>query len=146
MDGLTIGEVARRSQVPPSTLRYYEQVGLLAPPERINKQRRYTADVLQRLTLIKRSQQAGFMIAEILLLLEGLVTSEPFSVRWHKQAHKKLVEIDAQIQQLRAMQRLLETGLQCGCVRLDECVLYLNEEQNSSAQPCRCSRLSTGTA
>jgi len=126
---LTIGEVARRGHVRTSTLRYYEQVGLLPPLKRVNKQRRYTPDVLQRLALIKVAQQASFTIAEITILLGGIATNEPLSASWTRQAQQKLVEIDAHIQRLLRVKQLLEAGLQCGCVRLDECLLYVSREE-----------------
>lgn len=129
MNELTIGEVARRGHMRTSTLRYYEQVGLLPPPKRVNKQRRYTPDVLQRLVLIKVAQQVGFTIAEMTLLLDGIKANEPLSTSWNRQARKKLVEIDAHIQRLLGVKQLLEAGLHCECVQLDECMLYVSGEE-----------------
>ena len=49
---LTIGEVARRAGIATSSIRYYERVGLLPPPERVHGQRRYDTDVLGKLGFI----------------------------------------------------------------------------------------------
>jgi MerR family transcriptional regulator, redox-sensitive transcriptional activator SoxR len=125
---LTIGEVARRSGVRASALRYYEQVGLLPPPKRVNTQRRYTADVLQRVALIKAAQRAGFMLADIMLVLEGIAKNEPLSASWNRQARKRLVEIDTDIRHLLSVKQMLEASMDCGCVQLDECVLYMKKE------------------
>jgi MerR family transcriptional regulator, redox-sensitive transcriptional activator SoxR len=62
MDGfaeLTIGEVARRAGVATSSIRYYERIGLLPRPERSGGQRRYRADVLDRLGFIAVAQSAA---------------------------------------------------------------------------------------
>ena len=65
MDGfpdLTIGEAARRAGIATSSIRYYERIGLLPPPERLHGQRRYDADVLGKLGFIGVAQSAGFTL------------------------------------------------------------------------------------
>lgn len=96
MDELTIGEVARRAGMAPSTLRYYEQRGLLPTPQRRNGQRRYTTAVVQHLMLIKLAQQAGFTLADIETLVHGFATDTPLSTRWRALAPQKLIALDAQ--------------------------------------------------
>ncbi|HEX6291685.1 MAG TPA: MerR family transcriptional regulator [Herpetosiphonaceae bacterium] len=123
MEDLTIGEAARRAGLQPSTLRYYEQVGLLPVPKRVGGRRRYDYDVVQRLGAIKVAQRAGFTLAEIALLLQGFATDTPLSARWHVLARQKLREIDALLAHVQEMKRLLEAGLECQCARLDECEL-----------------------
>ncbi len=66
---LTIGEVARRSGVAATTLRYYEQIGLLPAPIRLGGQRRYDEAVLSRLEVIALCKTAGFALDEIQRLL-----------------------------------------------------------------------------
>lgn len=53
MDGLPIGEVARRTGVRTSAIRYYEAEGILPVPERVNGRRRYDSDVLRHLEVIR---------------------------------------------------------------------------------------------
>jgi MerR family transcriptional regulator, redox-sensitive transcriptional activator SoxR len=64
---MSIGEVARRPGVRPSALRYYESIGVLPTPQRENGRRRYDGevlrDVLDRLTVVRVAQQAGFTIS-----------------------------------------------------------------------------------
>jgi len=121
MDEYTIGEVARQAGVRPSAIRFYESIGVLPSPGRVNGRRRYDAEVLSALTIIQVAQRAGFSMAEIKTLFTGFAPGTPASERWHALAGRKLEEVTAQIEQLQAMQKLLEKALQCGCVELDEC-------------------------
>jgi MerR family redox-sensitive transcriptional activator SoxR len=69
---LTIGEVARRAGVPTSSIRYYESIELLPAPQRVSGQRRYRTDVLGKLGFIGMVQSAGFRLAEIRELIDGV--------------------------------------------------------------------------
>jgi DNA-binding transcriptional MerR regulator len=62
---LDIGEVARRTGIPPSTLRYYEEKGLISSVGRRGLRRTFDAQVLERLALIALGQSAGFTLEEI---------------------------------------------------------------------------------
>jgi len=123
MEKLKIGEVAERAELAASTLRYYESAGLLPPPERSNGRRRYGEDVFRRLTAIKVAREAGFTISEVRTLLGGVEEGEPISARWRELAQQKLGEVEALIARAQGMKRLLEEGLECGCVSFDDCGL-----------------------
>ncbi|MDQ5812975.1 MAG: MerR family transcriptional regulator [Actinomycetota bacterium] len=131
---MNIGEVARWAGVRPSTLRYYEGVGLLPSPERTNGRRRYDGEVLRevldRLTIVRVAQQAGFTISEIRTLLDGFSEDTPPSERWRVLAREKLTEVDALIERALGMKDLLERGLRCECLRLEECSLVGDERPN----------------
>ncbi len=131
MGSMNIGEVARWAGVRPSTLRYYEGVGLLPSPERTNGRRRYDGEVLRevldRLTIVRVAQQAGFTISEIRTLLDGFSEDTPPSERWRVLAREKLTEVDALIERALGMKDLLERGLRCECLRLEECSLVGDE-------------------
>ncbi|GAC1399686.1 MAG: hypothetical protein NVS4B12_17510 [Ktedonobacteraceae bacterium] len=71
MGALTIGEVARQAGVRTSTLRYYESVGLLPPPDRVHGHRRYDPGMFSRLCILRMAQHAGFTLAEMHLLVHG---------------------------------------------------------------------------
>jgi len=62
---LDIGDVARRAGVPPSTLRHYEDKGLIRAAGRRGLRRQYEADVIERLALIALGRAAGFSLDEI---------------------------------------------------------------------------------
>lgn len=123
MAGLKIGELAHQAGVTPHTLRYYEKIGLLPKPARLNGQRFYQSDVLPRLALIRFAQQAGFRLREIRDLLRNFSVDTAPALLWHDPAQRKLQEIDSIIAQYQAMKVLLEQSLRCGCGDFASCEL-----------------------
>ena len=126
MEELTIGEVARRAKLNTSTIRYYERIGLLPRSKRVNKHRRFDAGVLPWLALIHFAQQAGFTLAEIAVLFHGFEPDTPPAARWKVLVERKLPEIDALIVRAQGMKRMLEQGLRCGCMSLEDCGIALS--------------------
>jgi MerR family redox-sensitive transcriptional activator SoxR len=122
---LSIGEVARRSGVKATTLRYYESIGVLPAPARVGGHRRYDGDVLQRLAVIDVAQRAGFSLAEIRELLDA--ADEPASQRIRALAARKLPEVEALIRRAEAMRRWLEAASACECDTFDGCALFDEE-------------------
>jgi len=120
---LTIGEVAKQAGLQASALRYYESIGLLPAPRRVNGQRRFNADVLQRLDVIQIAKEAGFSITEIKTLLHGFEPDTPPSTRWRALAVEKLAEVEGLILRAEAMKKLLQAGIDCGCLRFEDCVI-----------------------
>ena len=123
---LTIGAVAQRVGIATSVIRYYETIGLLPPPSRLNGRRRYDVSTVQRLRVIARAQQAGFTLSEIRELFFGFETGTPPSVRWEALARRKLAELDAQLARIHSMQQLLRDGLACGCLTIKQCTVWLS--------------------
>lgn len=122
----TIGEVSRQSGIATSAIRYYEEIGLLPPAMRVNGRRRYDRSAPQRLAVIARAQQAGFTLEEIRELFFGFAAGTHPSARWEPLARRKLIELDAQTARIRDMQELLREGIRCGCLTMDQCVLWLS--------------------
>jgi MerR family transcriptional regulator, redox-sensitive transcriptional activator SoxR len=120
---MTIGEMAKAAGVAPSTLRYYEGLGLITPQGRASGQRRYDTSALRKLSYVQLAQRAGFSLKEIKTLLEGFPDSTTPSQRWQTLAKAKLLELEALMTQALEMKRVLETGLQCGCTSLETCEL-----------------------
>lgn len=118
---LTIGEAAGRAGVRPSALRYYERIGLLPAPRRVNGRRRYEADIVRVLAVIRLAKQAGFTVAETRTLLHGFSARTPPSTRWRTLARRKLVEMDALIARAARMKQVLDTVLRCECPTLSDC-------------------------
>jgi MerR family redox-sensitive transcriptional activator SoxR len=136
METLTIGEVAKQAGIQTSAIRYYESVGILPHPQRLHGHRRYDDSVLSRLTLIRIAQSAGFTIAEISRLFDGFDRDVPASVRWQELAHQKLIEVNAHIDHVQAMKRLLEEELlRCNCVTLEQCAVHCNEKEDADENP-----------
>lgn len=123
---MTIGTVARLAGTATSAIRYYEEIGLLPPPVRVNGRRRYDASAVQRLCVIERAQQAGFALGEIRELFFGFTVGTHPNARWEVLARRKLTELDAQLQRIAAMQELLREGLRCGCLSVDQCTVWLS--------------------
>ena len=119
---LTIGDLARQAGVRTSALRYYESVGLLAPPTRVNGRRVYDASAIDVLKLIRLAKGAGFSMAEIRRLLNGFDRATPASARWQTMATRKLEDVNALIERAEDMRDLLQTLLTCESVQLAECV------------------------
>lgn len=123
MEPLSIGQVAKRTGVRTSALRFYEEAGLLPPPARVSGQRRYDADIIHRIEVLRFAQQAGFTLDEIKTLFQGFGAETPLSARWRTLARKKLQELDVLADRMRRMRRALELGLKCGCIRIEDCTL-----------------------
>lgn len=123
---LAIGAVARQSGIATSAIRYYEEIGLLPPAGRVNGRRRYDASAPQRLAVIAQAQRAGFTLEEIRDLFFGFTAGTHPSARWEPLAQRKLAELDEQVAHLRAMQALLREGIRCGCLTMEQCVLWLS--------------------
>lgn len=121
MPELSIGEVARRANVRSSTLRYYESVGVLPAPIRVNGRRRYGPEVLDLLAAVRVARRAGFTLAEIRTFLHGFSVDTPPSERWRTLAREKLPEVEALIERAVGMRELLRRGLECECLRLEDC-------------------------
>ncbi len=115
---LTIGEVARQAGVAATTLRYYEQIGLVPAPGRLGGQRRYDDSVLARLEVIRLCKSAGFALEEIQLLFADDAPGRPAS---RALAEAKLAEIDAQMESLAQARAVIEWGMRCTCPSIDSC-------------------------
>jgi MerR family redox-sensitive transcriptional activator SoxR len=121
MTSLSIGEVAARAGIRPSAIRYYESIGLLPEPQRVNQQRRYEPEVLTQLAVVRMAQEAGFTVAEIVTLFHGFEPGIAASERWRALAERKIAEIEALIARAETMRRVLGESLRCNCLTLDEC-------------------------
>lgn len=108
MKGLKIGTVARRSDVNPQTIHYYERRELLPEPRRsASNYRLYTEDAIKRIRFIKHAQELGFTLNEIkeLLSLRAEPGAECADVR--DKASEKIVDVNEKIRTLTAMKRVL---------------------------------------
>ena len=108
---LTIGEVAVTAGVQPSTLRYYESIGLLPAAKRVSGQRRYTTAILPVLAVIQMAKEASFSLPEIQTLLHSQTDGEILSQRWQTLAEAKIRELDVVISRAQEMKALLEEAL-----------------------------------
>lgn len=131
---IPIGEVARQAGVPASTLRYWERTGLLQAPSRVGGKRRYDQSILRRISLIALAKRAGLTIAETRTLLGGFSDATPPPVIWRELATRKLPEIERTLAEANAMKQILEQGLQCDCLRLDDCLRHIETASQRKQQ------------
>lgn len=123
MSEMLIGEVAQKTGIATSAIRYYEEIGLLPNPTRINGRRRYDSDVIQHLTIIRAAQNASWSLAEIKELFLGFPDHASLSERWKAQAPRKIIELESIIGQTQKTKQLLESTLDCTCTNLEGCTL-----------------------
>jgi MerR family transcriptional regulator, redox-sensitive transcriptional activator SoxR len=127
---MKIGELARRSGLNASAIRYYERVGLLPPPHRTSGQRRYPEEALHRVLLICFAGDMGFTLGEIKLFLAGLRENVPVGPRWKGLAERKIKAVERTIERSRRLKSLLEHLLECRCGSLQICVDRLRLSKN----------------
>ena len=130
---LTIGEVARRAGVATSLIRYYERVGLLPRPDRLHGQRRYGTDVLGKLGFIAVAQSAGFKLAEIKQLIDGVDSADGMGEHMRSLSTRKLDEVEALLERTKAMKGWLEVAKECGCTSPAECALFPAPDQEPAS-------------
>lgn len=116
MENLTVGELAHRSGVPATTLRYYDSIGLLEPIRLANTHRRYPPESLGQLQMIKLCQELGCDLDEIRVL----VRKDAMEAR-HAAARRQLAKLDRQYQRLDVARELLTHILECVCPTPEEC-------------------------
>src|SRR5207248_5270975 len=116
MDRLTISQVARQIGLQASAIRYYEQIGLLPPAQRLSGQRRYDSTVLHRLAIIQRARQLGFTLTEIRQLFFGFRDATRPSERWRTLSRRKLAELDRLMEGIIAVRGVLKKWMtKCRC-------------------------------
>jgi MerR family redox-sensitive transcriptional activator SoxR len=123
---MKIGQLARSANLNASAIRYYEKIGLLAPSQRLGGQRRYPADAVHRVLLIRFASDMGFTLSEIKLFLSGLRDNTPVGPRWRKLADRKILEIEENLQRSVRLKLLLQNLLHCRCASLQVCVERLS--------------------
>lgn len=109
-DELTIGELAERTGLAPSALRYYEALGLVRPTRRASGQRRYDASTVELVGMILLMRDVGFSLAET----QALMASRAKAPRaWRDMARQKIAELDQQITLARHARTALQHALRC---------------------------------
>jgi len=131
---LSIGDVAARSGVSTSALRFYERQGLIASTRTDGNQRRYDRAVLRRIAFVQAGRAAGVTLAEIRAALDGLPTQRtPSREDWERLSNRWRDDLDARIETLHALRNRLTTCIGCGCLSIDQCDL-LNPDDEAAAR------------
>ncbi|MEC4019452.1 redox-sensitive transcriptional activator SoxR [Streptomyces sp. H27-D2] len=124
-DRLPIGELAARSGVATSALRYYEERGLIRSERTTGRQRRYARAVLRRVAFIRAAQVVGLSLDEAQTALKRLPEDRaPNAAEWKGVARAWERRIDQQIADLERLKKKLNGCVGCGCLSLRKCALY----------------------
>jgi len=107
---LTIGELANRTGVATSALRYWDEIGLLPAPARVSGQRRYPPSAVQQIGEILLLRDAGYTLRDLKPLIAAHSHAED---SWRELAQRKLAELDQRITQAQAARTLIAHALAC---------------------------------
>ena len=133
---LTIGEVAARSGVPHTALRFYEERGLIASERTTGNQRKYHRAVLRRLAFIRTAQRVGLSLEEIHDALATLPDRRtPTKSDWTRLSQIWRGELDARIDALNRLRERLSRCIGCGCLSLKHCTLYNHDDRLARIGP-----------
>ena len=126
---LTVGEAARRSGLPVSTLHYYETEGLIESWRTPSNHRRFDRSELRRIAIIKVAQSVGVSLAEIKEALAGIPRGKPVSIaEWEAVSLAWKDRLNDRIQMLTRLRDQLGFCIGCGCLSLKSCPLYNKDD------------------
>ena len=127
---LTIGQVADRSGVPHTALRFYEEKGLISSERTAGNQRRYSRSVLRRIAFIRAAQRVGLSLEDISSALNTLPADHaPTKADWARLSRDWQYELDARIDALQRLRDRLTGCVGCGCLSLRSCALYNADDE-----------------
>lgn len=121
---LSIGEVAARSGISVSAIRYYERRGILPPPARESGQRRFAPDTVARLRIVAVAKRAGFSLEQVRLLLASVEKGAPAHESLRALAALELPAAEASIERAQARRDWLLAAGSCECESLSGCALF----------------------
>jgi MerR family redox-sensitive transcriptional activator SoxR len=135
-DPLTIGQVAERSGVATSALRFYEERGLIESERNVSGHRRYPRAVVRRVAFIVFAQRVGLSLDEIREELDKLPSGRvPARSDWAKLSASWTERIDQRIAELQRLKSGLTECIGCGCLSLDRCALANPGDRAGAAGP-----------
>jgi len=135
-DTLTVGEMAARSGVAPSALRYYERLGLIRAARTGGNQRRYHRGELRRIAFIRIAAQVGVPLDEIRQALASLPANRtPTRADWARLSARWRRQLDDRIALLERLRDDLTGCIGCGCLSLQRCTLSNRDDALASEGP-----------
>lgn len=134
--GLTIGQIADRTGMAVSAIRYYEDEGLIQPYRTASGQRRFDRFDLRKLSFIRIAQSLGFPLARIRDVLADLPEGRaPTKSDWTRISNVFRQDLDERIATMRQLRDKLDACIGCGCLSLDACALYNKKDAASRHGP-----------
>jgi MerR family transcriptional regulator, redox-sensitive transcriptional activator SoxR len=135
-DRITIGELAARSGVATSALRFYEERGLIAAERTPGNQRVYARPTLRRVAFIRAAQQVGLTLDEIGIALAALPSDRtPVKHDWERLSRAWRRGLDERIAELERLRDTLTGCIGCGCLSLRNCTLLNQADRMSTNGP-----------
>ena len=129
-DLLPIGDLARRTGLSVSAIRFYEGKGLVEPIRTSGNQRRFLRSDIRRLSFILVCQKLGLALSEIEEALAGLPQGRtPNAADWKRIGSAVRGRVDAQIAALEKVRDNLDSCIGCGCLSLRKCALYNKDDE-----------------
>lgn len=129
-EGLSIGEIAARTGLAVSAIRYYEEEGLIAPWRNSAGRRRFQRADIRRLSFVMIAQQFGFTLPQIRVELDRLPRHRaPTKADWTRISKTFRIGLDARIARLEKLRDTLDGCIGCGCLSLDNCALYNRDDE-----------------
>jgi MerR family redox-sensitive transcriptional activator SoxR len=126
----TVGRVAKRCGVKVSTLHFYERKGLIRSFRNAGNQRRYKAEVLRRISLIKAAQKMGISLEEIKVAMASLPDNRtPTAEDWEALSRNWRDDLSARIAYLERMRDYLTGCIGCGCLSMKKCPMYNDDDK-----------------
>lgn len=123
--GLSIGDLAVRTGLSVSAIRFYEKKGLISPDRNAGNQRRYEGSDIRRLSFILIAQQIGLSIDQIKDTMADLPNGRtPTKADWSKISKRFGKTLDQRIALMQRMRENLDGCIGCGCLSLKACQLY----------------------
>ncbi len=133
---LTIGQLAERSGMSHSALRFYEAKGLIRAERTAGNQRRYHRSTLRRLAFIAAAQRVGLTLARIQEALATLPEERaPTAEDWARLSRMWRDELETRIDALQRLRDRLTSCIGCGCLSLRSCALRNNDDALSAWGP-----------
>ena len=131
---IPIGEIAHRTGLSVSAIRFYESRGLVAAGRNSGGQRRFARSDIRRLSFVMIAQQMGFSIERIGKALADIpLHMAPTKTQWAKLAKNFSTDLDERIATLTRLRDKLDGCIGCGCLSLDTCALYNPEDRAGRA-------------
>ncbi len=129
---LSIGQVAKRTGLAISAIRYYENEGLIKVLRNQGGQRRFKSSDIRRLSFIMVSQQLGISLADIREHMKKLPNERtPTKKDWEKVSRRFKKILEQRINALQLLNKKLDGCIGCGCLSLKNCALYNPEDKIS---------------
>ena len=126
----SVGKVAKRCGVKISTLHFYEQKGLIRSWRNVGNQRRYKADVLRRISVIKAAQKMGVSLESIKEAFATLPDQRTPTLRdWQRLSTSWQQELNDRIAYLERLRDSLTGCIGCGCLSMKTCPIYNKDDK-----------------